>query len=152
MRSHETCLVGGSTITTGVEDVALAGVTVKDTIGPDAVGVHAFPSFLFDRKVDPVEFLEDLLDEADEGNLDPLPTNESPDQLNGQIEEAVLHKVLDMMACKAAVKAGDQMTPEEMNDLLAKREEIERDSSCPHGRPTTIRMTIRDMEKQFKRT
>ena len=56
------------------------------------------------------------------------------------------------VACKAAVKAGDQMTPEEMNDLLAKREEIERASSCPHGRPTTIRMTVRDMEKQFKRT
>lgn len=57
-----------------------------------------------------------------------------------------------MMACKAAVKAGDAMSPDELSALLAQREQIERSSSCPHGRPTTIRLTLRDMRKQFKRT
>jgi len=114
-----------------------------EPIGPGAVGVQAFPSFLFDRKVEPVEFIEDLLDKAEEGAFD---------SSNVNTDEAVLHEVLDMMACKAAVKAGDQMKPEELAALLAKREEIERSSNCPHGRPTTIRLTLRDLEKQFKRS
>ena len=127
-----------------------------DPIGPDAVAIHAFPSFLFDRNVDPIEFFEELLDRVEEGDIQ-LPASQTSDPNPpadpnaNHVEEAVLHKVLDMMSCKAAVKAGDHMTPQEMAALLAQREEIERSSSCPHGRPTTIRLTLRDMAKQFKR-
>jgi DNA mismatch repair protein MutL len=32
------------------------------------------------------------------------------------------------------------------------REEVDRSSNCPHGRPTTVRLTIRELEKLFKRT
>ena len=127
-----------------------------EPIGPDALAVHAFPSFLFDRRVDPVEFMEDLLDQAEEGAFAPLTAangNGSADDSDTiQIEEAALHKVLDMMSCKAAVKAGDAMGPEEIHALLAKSQAIERSGSCPHGRPTTIRLTLHDMAKQFKRT
>ena len=57
-----------------------------------------------------------------------------------------------MMACKAAVKAGDRMSDTELGDLLRLRSLVERSSNCPHGRPTTLRLTLRDLEKQFKRT
>ena len=57
-----------------------------------------------------------------------------------------------MMACKAAVKAGDPLTPEEMAELLARREDLDKSTACPHGRPTQIRLTIQDLEKQFRRT
>jgi len=114
-----------------------------EPMGKDSIAIHAFPSFLFDRKVEPDAFLSDLLDKADEGLLD-------TDKQN--VEEETLHEVLDMMACKAAVKAGDEMTDEELADLLARREQIERASSCPHGRPTTIRLSIRDLERQFGRS
>ncbi len=125
-----------------------------EPIGPEALAVHAFPSFLFDRRVDPVEFMEDLLDQAEEGAFAPLTAGgeTTGDSDAVQIEEAALHKVLDMMACKAAVKAGDAMGQEEIHSLLAKSQAIERSGSCPHGRPTTIRLTLRDMAKQFKRT
>ena len=63
-----------------------------------------------------------------------------------------MHEVLDMMACKAAVKAGDPLTPAEIAALLARRDLVERSSNCPHGRPTTLRLSLRDLEKQFKRT
>ena len=63
-----------------------------------------------------------------------------------------MHTVLDMMSCKAAVKAGDPLSPDELTALLAKRREIERSSSCPHGRPTTVRLTVKDLEKHFHRT
>ncbi len=111
-------------------------------IGPQQIAIHAFPSFLFDRKVDPVEFMEDLLDRALE--------EDSP--LQGNAEEAALHEVLDVMACKAAVKAGDALSDAELASLLQKRTEIERSAACPHGRPTTIRLSLHDLEKHFKRT
>ena len=34
----------------------------------------------------------------------------------------------------------------------ARRDLVERSSNCPHGRPTTLRLSLRDLEKQFKRT
>ncbi len=109
-----------------------------EAIGPGAAAVHAFPTFLFERRVDPAEFLGELLERAEQ---DDLPAG----------EEEALHAVVDMMACKAAVKAGDRLSEEELSELLEMRERFERSSSCPHGRPTTIRLTLRDLEKRFGR-
>ncbi len=106
--------------------------------GPAAIAVHAFSSFLFERNVEPAEFLRDLLDRAAREGL-------------GDDPESALHETLDMMACKAAVKAGDRLGPREIADLLRQRERVERSSNCPHGRPTTLRLTIRELEKQFGR-
>jgi DNA mismatch repair protein MutL len=106
-------------------------------MGPETVAIHAFPSFL--QRLDPAEFLCDVLERGEQESLD----------LN---HEELLHEVLDMMACKAAVKAGDPLSAEEIEALLARRHLIDRSSNCPHGRPTTLRLTLRDLEKQFKRT
>lgn len=114
-----------------------------EPISSDAVAIHAFPSFLFDRKVDPGLFFEDLLDKALEGHFD---------FANSKAEEAVLREVLDMMACKAAIKAGDRMSDQELSELLTQRDQVERSSNCPHGRPTSIRLTLRDLERHFMRT
>ena len=65
--------------------------------------------------------------------------------------EAALHEVLDMMACKAAIKSGDHLTDEELAELLGFREQVERSSRCPHGRPTTLRLTLDDLDRQFGR-
>ncbi|MCZ6542529.1 MAG: DNA mismatch repair endonuclease MutL [Planctomycetota bacterium] len=109
-----------------------------EAIGPSAIAVHGFSSFLFERRVEPAEFIIDLLDQA---------ANEGVNQ----DAEAALHETLDMMACKAAIKAGDRLSQEELADLLRCRETVERASSCPHGRPTTLRLTIADLDKQFGR-
>ena len=106
-------------------------------IGPGAVAIHAFPSFL--EKLDPAAFIAELLERGEQELLD-------------LHDEELLHEVLDMMACKAAVKADDPLTPEEIAALLARRDLVERSSNCPHGRPTTLRLSLRDLEKQFKRT
>ncbi|HEY1629008.1 MAG TPA: DNA mismatch repair endonuclease MutL [Tepidisphaeraceae bacterium] len=105
--------------------------------GPDSVAVQAFPSFL--EKLDPADFVRELLERGESESLD-------------LHEEELLHEILDMMACKAAVKAGDPLTPAEIAALLARRELVERSSNCPHGRPTTLRLSLNDLEKQFKRT
>ncbi len=121
-----------------------------DALGPDAVAIHAFPSFLFDRRVDPVDFFESLLDLAQDSQL--LSTGGGAGDSSANVDEAVLHRVLDMMACKAAVKAGDPLSPLELQSLLVLREQVERASSCPHGRPTTVRLTLQEMARRFKRT
>src|SRR5439155_25575639 len=105
--------------------------------GPDTVAVQSFPTFL--QKLDPAAFVQELLERGEQELLD-------------LHDEELLHEVLDMMACKAAVKAGDPLTQQEIEALLARRELVERSSNCPHGRPTTLRLSLRDREKQFKRT
>jgi DNA mismatch repair protein MutL len=132
-------------------------------MGKDSIGVHAFPSFLFDRGVDPVEFMQELLDSpsplaggrsgsavAEPGRGGRTPATTDPAQADAT--EAALREVLDMMACKAAVKAGDHMSALELAELVKLRSEVERSSNCPHGRPTSIRLTIRELEKLFGRT
>lgn len=108
-------------------------------LGPDAIGIQAFSSFLFERGVDPIDFMTDLLERADVEGFAPG-------------SEQALHEVLDMMACKAAVKAGDRMSPTELGDLLKLRDLVERSESCPHGRPTSIRLTMKELEKRFGRS
>jgi DNA mismatch repair protein MutL len=110
-----------------------------EPIGPTSIAVHAFALFLLERKVEIEPFVRELLDVAQRDGF-------APD------DEAALHEVLDMMACKAAVKAGDALTDEELSELLRQRGESERTSNCPHGRPTTIRITLRDLYRQFGRS
>ena len=85
-----------------------------------------------------MDFVKEILDKVAE-------------ESTGITDEELLHEVLDMAACKAAIKAGDPLTNQEIAALLARRQEVERSSNCPHGRPTTIRLDRRDLEKQFKR-
>ena len=106
--------------------------------GPAAVAIHAFSTFLFERGVEPPEFLRDVLDRSSREGIETDP-------------EAALHETLDMMSCKAAIKAGDRLSEREIAELLGRREQVERSSNCPHGRPTTLRLTIADLEKQFGR-
>jgi DNA mismatch repair protein MutL len=109
-----------------------------EPIGPRAVAIHAFTSLLFERSVEPVAFLSDLLRRAPQLAADADP-------------EAALQEVLDMMSCKAAIKAGDALTTEELQNLLRYREQVERSSRCPHGRPTTLRLSLDDLDRQFGR-
>ena len=112
-------------------------------MGPAAIGLHAFPSLLLSRGVAPADFLAGLLGKIEDGEL-----SGEADALES---EAALHRVLDMMSCKAAVKAGDRLTDAELAALLRTRDQVERSGSCPHGRPTTVRISLRELEKLFHR-
>jgi DNA mismatch repair protein MutL len=57
-----------------------------------------------------------------------------------------------MAACKAAIKAGQKLSAAEMEQLLADKEHTEYANRCPHGRPTIIKFSLTELEKQFKRT
>ncbi|MEL7473796.1 MAG: DNA mismatch repair endonuclease MutL [Planctomycetota bacterium] len=117
---------------------AVIGVEAE-AAGPRSVAVHAFPSLLFERRVEPEAFMVDLLERAERETFDPD-------------NEEALRDVLDMMACKAAVKAGDGLSAMEIDALIDLRERVERSSSCPHGRPTSVRLTLRELERLFHRS
>lgn len=108
-----------------------------EPFGPKTMAIQAFPSML--AKVNRLEFVQDLLDMLTE-------------KCAGLDAERLLHEVLDMASCKAAIKAGQALSAEEMAQLVADKETVERAGTCPHGRPTTIRFSLDELEKQFKRT
>ena len=107
------------------------------SFGPGTMAVHAFPTLL--SKVKPIEFVQDLMDLL----------TESASAVDA---ERLLHKVLDMASCKAAIKAGQSLSEGEIQQLLADKSVLERGSRCPHGRPTTITFSLAELGKQFKRT
>jgi DNA mismatch repair protein MutL len=108
-----------------------------EPFGPKTMAIQSFPVMM--GKVNPTDFVRDLIDMFSEksGALDP---------------ERLLHEALDMAACKAAIKAGQPLSEVEIMQLLEDKETVERASRCPHGRPTTIKFTLDELEKQFKRT
>ena len=64
----------------------------------------------------------------------------------------LLDEILHMISCKAAVKAGDYLAPEEITALLEQRLHYQDSHHCPHGRPTALVFTREELDKRFKRT
>jgi DNA mismatch repair protein MutL len=105
--------------------------------GPKTIAIQAFPVLL--AKAEPADFILDVLDMLAEkaSTLD---------------ADSLFDEVLHMAACKAAIKAGQKLTDGEIEQLIADKETVENSSHCPHGRPTIIKFTVAELEKQFKRT
>jgi DNA mismatch repair protein MutL len=66
--------------------------------------------------------------------------------------EEVQEGIITRMACRAAVMAGDRLTIPEMEQYLKELSATTLPYSCPHGRPTMIKITINELEKKFRRT
>lgn len=66
-------------------------------------------------------------------------------------KQEIEEKFLATIACKAAVKAHMALTQEEVDSLLQQLLSLPNPFTCPHGRPTAIKMTITDIEKKFAR-
>lgn len=67
-------------------------------------------------------------------------------------QSSYLDDVLHNMACKAAIKANDKNTPQEMKALAEQVFADEKIRHCPHGRPVMFTMTKANIDHQFKRT
>jgi DNA mismatch repair protein MutL len=69
--------------------------------------------------------------------------------------ESGLDRVLDecrmVMACHNAVRANQRLTDEQIGHMLRQLDQCDDPSHCPHGRPTWIQWTVKDLEKAFKR-
>ncbi len=64
---------------------------------------------------------------------------------------SLIHDRLAQMSCKAAVKGGNRLSDMEADELLKELLSLDNPYNCPHGRPTMVEFTERDLEKFFKR-
>ena len=90
----------------------------------------------------PDEVLTDILDGL---------ANRSGSGLSTVVPECI-DNLLASMACKAAIKAGNRLRPEEMIELLQQMGSSDVFSHCPHGRPVIKTFSRREIEKWFHRT
>ncbi len=134
--SYEITDTQADALRTNANLIELLGIELVP-FGPKTMAIQAFPTLL--ARAAPVDFVQDLTDLLTDkaGELDP---------------ERLLDEVLNMAACKAAIKAGQKLSNGEIVQLLADRQRTECAGRCPHGRPTTIKFSISELEKQFKRT
>ncbi|CAN2045836.1 DNA mismatch repair protein MutL [Candidatus Magnetomoraceae bacterium gMMP-1] len=65
--------------------------------------------------------------------------------------EIVMNECIMLMACHAAIRAGQPMNNLEIKTLLHQLDACKHPSQCPHGRPTCIHWSITELEKRFKR-
>lgn len=112
------------------------GLEVRD-FGGGTVLLEAYPAVLGKRS--PRSMLQALIQY--------LTTQQRP-----PTREALLHDLLALMACHAAVRAGDRLTAEEIQELLKKKHLVQDTHHCPHGRPSSLLFTRDDLDRQFGRT
>ena len=67
-----------------------------------------------------------------------------------RVEEA-LKRIAALTACHAAVKANMPLTYEKMTHILEELRDTSYSTVCPHGRPVMLRLTRREIEKNFQR-
>ncbi|MDD4267284.1 MAG: DNA mismatch repair endonuclease MutL [Pirellulales bacterium] len=112
------------------------GVRIEP-FGGDTILVSGYPAMLAGTSAS--EVLRGLLEPLMSGGKEP----QSRDLL-----DALMHTI----ACKAAVKAGDRLTPEEIDSLLDQRHLVDDPHHCPHGRPAALVFSREELDRQFKRT
>lgn len=108
-------------------------------IGPEKIVVKATPVFFKNQPV------EDVIHAA-------IGWIKELEQIGAQdFHKKITEKLRAQMACKAAVKAGDVLTQETMEQLLTDLEGTTNRFTCPHGRPTSWLLPLNDLERKFKR-
>ena len=64
----------------------------------------------------------------------------------------LVDEVLHGLACRAAIKAGDALSQDEVDALVRDRRLVQDSHHCPHGRPTSLTLSRRELDRQFRRT
>ena len=107
-----------------------------EPFGGEEFAVRAVPDNLFGIAK------KDLLIEMLDGLSDGLTTSMTPELIDEKVAS---------MSCKAAVKGNNKLSAQEMDALIGELLTLDNPYHCPHGRPTIIAMTKRELEKKFKR-
>ncbi|MBQ5951791.1 MAG: DNA mismatch repair endonuclease MutL [Lachnospiraceae bacterium] len=117
-----------------LDTFAAAGFELED-FGNGEIAARAVPADF--SAVDKKSWLTEMIDSLADGS-------------GPQAPEVLLDKIASM-SCKAAVKGNMRLSAAEMENLLDQMLAAEQPYTCPHGRPTVIRMSEYEMEKKFKR-
>ena len=107
-----------------------------EPFGGREYAVRAVPDNLF--SVAKKELLMEMIDDLADG----INTSMTPDLIDEKVAS---------MSCKAAVKGNNRLSAKEVDALIGELLTLDNPYHCPHGRPTIIAMTKRELEKKFKR-
>lgn len=107
-----------------------------EPFGGEEYAVRAVPDNLF--SIAKKELLMEMIDNLTEG----LSTSMTPELIDEKVAS---------LSCKAAVKGNNRLSAQEVDKLIGELLTLDNPYHCPHGRPTIIAMTKRDLEKKFKR-
>lgn len=107
-----------------------------EPFGGEEYAVRAIPDNLFG--IAKKELLLEMLDDLADG----ISTSMTPELIDEKVAS---------MSCKAAVKGNNRLSAQEADALIGELLLLENPYHCPHGRPTIIAMTQRELEKKFKR-
>lgn len=118
------------------ETLAVLGLEVE-AFGPGSIAVRAVPAIMAGR-ADPAALVRDIADEL-------------ADQDGSTLLEDRMNHILSTMACHGSVRSGRRLNAEEMNALLRQMEATPHSGHCNHGRPTYIKLSLKDIEKLFGR-
>lgn len=110
---------------------------VVEPFGGDTLLVSAYPAMLANHN--PAESLRGVVDLI-------MAEGRALDQRD------LIDELLHMISCKAAIKAGDPLTPEEIDALIQHRDHCLDSHHCPHGRPTSLVFSRAELDRRFKRT
>lgn len=117
------------------ETMAKIGLEIDD-FGGDTIVISAYPAML--PHTSPADMLRVVLDSLMSAGKDP----DAKDLLN---------HLLSTIACKAAVKAGDPLSAEEITALLEQKDLYHDTHHCPHGRPTALFFSREELDRMFGR-
>lgn len=107
-----------------------------EAFGGDSYAVRAVPDNLFG--ITKKELLIEMLDNLVDG-------------INSSVAPELIAEKIASMSCKAAVKGNSRLSAREVEVLIGELLKLDNPYHCPHGRPTIIAMTKRELEKKFKR-
>ncbi len=112
------------------------GIEIEE-FGKSTIAIRTHPQIL--KNLDFHALIQSVLEEIDS------------DEVKSKTDN-ILRKIVQVMACKGAVKAGQRLAPQEIQSLLERRKDNIVTSFCPHGRPTALEFKISELERQFRRT
>lgn len=118
-----------------IEELNALGLAME-AFGGTTYVIRSVPALLKDKPAKPL--VMEILDKAAEIDL--------VSDLQHLIDESLV-----IMACHGAIRANQKLAPEQIRALLEQLDHIDNPSHCPHGRPTYIIRTFRQVEKDFKR-
>ena len=133
-RTFELSLKEGRVVMEKLAQLSALGFELEP-FGGTTFLLRAIPSVLIDR--DWENFLLDL-----------IPVLEEERSLSS---EKALDKILTVISCHGAIRAGKKMSPPEMTLLIEQLEKMDLPTNCPHGRPIYKQFSYDEIEKMFKR-
>ena len=124
------------------EEIRAFGIVVEE-FGGDNFIIKAVPSVI--SHLDPEEILTGILTQFSGSDY-------NHEEGRKQKDATRLDDILASMACKAAIKAGHNLNPVEMQQLLKLMQESKAFTHCPHGRPVVRMFSAAEIKKWFRRT